>query len=145
MLNNCEPMVVLEFYCLFFRTSWGVGVLNSAIFNSFHIELSLARFWRAFGISEGGGGFEPPKLPPRYATDARRRFVQTFASYSIYVGHVSSPVTSAFGTMKVSVSGFSPICPFRRAAKYSVVVKVSDLPQFDIPSSTAIKNQEKDS
>jgi hypothetical protein len=23
---------VLEFYCLFFRTSWGFGVLNSAIF-----------------------------------------------------------------------------------------------------------------
>jgi len=38
----------------FFRTSWGVGVLNSAMFNSFHNGLSLARFWRAFGISNGG-------------------------------------------------------------------------------------------
>jgi len=36
-----------------FWTSWGVGVLNSAIFNSFQIGLSLTRFWRAFGISEG--------------------------------------------------------------------------------------------
>jgi hypothetical protein len=34
----------------FFRTSWSVGVINSAIFNSFQIGLSLARFWRAFGI-----------------------------------------------------------------------------------------------
>ena len=50
----------------FFRTSWGVGVLNSAIFNGFQIGLSLARFWKSFGISEGG--FESPKPPPRYAT-----------------------------------------------------------------------------
>ena len=41
--------------CLFFRTSWGVGALNSAILTVFTIGLSLARFWRAFGISEGGG------------------------------------------------------------------------------------------
>jgi len=34
----------------FFRTSWDIGVLNSAIFNSFQIGLILARFWRAFGI-----------------------------------------------------------------------------------------------
>jgi len=38
----------------FFLTSWGVGVLNSAIFNSFQIGLSLARFWRTFGISGAG-------------------------------------------------------------------------------------------
>ena len=31
-----------------FRTSWGVGVLNSAIFT---IGLTSARLWRAFGIS----------------------------------------------------------------------------------------------
>ena len=28
----------------YFRTSWGVGIINSAIFNSFHNRLSLARF-----------------------------------------------------------------------------------------------------
>jgi len=45
----------------FFRTSWGVGFLNSAIFNSFHN-------WVEFGtISEGlrnfgGGGVEPPSV-----------------------------------------------------------------------------------
>jgi len=39
----------------FCRTSWGVGFLNLAIFNSFQIGLSLARFWGAFGISGGGG------------------------------------------------------------------------------------------
>jgi len=48
----------------FIRISWGVGVRNSAIFNSFQIGLSLARFWRAFGISSG---FALPN-PPRYAT-----------------------------------------------------------------------------
>ena len=44
----------------FLQTSWCVGLLNSAIFNSSQIGLSLARFWRAFGIS-GGGGLSPPK------------------------------------------------------------------------------------
>ena len=53
--------MVLEFCCLFFRTSWAVGVLNSELFNSFHTGLSLAQFWRAFGIS--GGGVELPKPP----------------------------------------------------------------------------------
>ena len=35
--------VVLEFYCLFFRTSWCVRVLNSAIFFFFHN-------WVEFGV-----------------------------------------------------------------------------------------------
>ena len=50
----------------FFQTSWGVGVLNSAIFffNSFTVGLSLARFWRAIGIS-GGECLNPhPPHPP---------------------------------------------------------------------------------
>ena len=54
----------------FFRTSCGVGVLNSATFNSFH---NLAKFGiileglQNFG---GRGGFEPPPNPTplRYAT-----------------------------------------------------------------------------
>jgi len=50
----------------FFRTSWRVGVLNSAIFNRFQIGLCLTRFWRAFEIFfflGGGGVFEPPQTP----------------------------------------------------------------------------------
>jgi len=48
----------------FFRTSWGVGILNSAIFNIFHNRLNLTRAWRAFGIS-GGGGLNPQTPPLR--------------------------------------------------------------------------------
>ena len=49
----------------FSRTCWGVGVLNSAIFNSFHSRVEFGT------ISEGlrnfgGGGLRTP--PPRYAT-----------------------------------------------------------------------------
>ena len=54
----------------FFRTSWGVGVLNSAIVYSFHNRVEfgtilegLQNFW--------GGGFEPLN-PPRYATGVNR-------------------------------------------------------------------------
>jgi len=35
-VKQLQTWVVLEFYCLFSQTSWGVGTLNSAIFNSFH-------------------------------------------------------------------------------------------------------------
>ena len=55
--------MVLEFYCLF---SEHLGVLASEIqefLTVFTIELSLARFWRAFGIS-GGGGLNTPNPPP---------------------------------------------------------------------------------
>jgi len=50
-----------------FRTSWGVGVLNSAIFNSFHNRVEFGTILeglRNFGV---GVWFEPP-TPPRYAT-----------------------------------------------------------------------------
>ena len=42
----------------FSRTSWGVGILNSAIFNSFHNWVEFGTIWRAFGIL-GGGGLKP--------------------------------------------------------------------------------------
>jgi len=45
----------LEFYCLF-QTSWGFGVLNSAICNSFHNRVEFNT------ILEGLRNFNPP--PP---------------------------------------------------------------------------------
>ena len=46
----------------FIRISWGVGVLNSAIFNSFHIRAEFGT------ILEGIWNFEGVETPPRYAT-----------------------------------------------------------------------------
>jgi len=46
----------------FFRTSWGVGVLNSAIFNSFHSQVELGTILEGL---RNFGGFEPPQPPPR--------------------------------------------------------------------------------
>ena len=51
----------------FFRTSWGVGVLNSAIYNSFHNRVEFGTILRAFG-NLGGGGLKPPKPPPPPST-----------------------------------------------------------------------------
>jgi len=42
----------------FFRTSWSVGVLNSAIFNSFHNRVEFGKILkglRNFGAQGGGG------------------------------------------------------------------------------------------
>ena len=38
----------------FFRTSWGVGVLNSAIFNSFHNRVDFGTILE--GVRNFGGG-----------------------------------------------------------------------------------------
>jgi len=48
----------------FLRTSWGAGVLNSAIFNSFHNRVEFGTNMeglRNFGL---GGGVEQPNPPP---------------------------------------------------------------------------------
>jgi len=45
----------LEFYCLFFRTSSGVGVLNSAIFNTFHNRVEFGTILEGLRNFRGGG------------------------------------------------------------------------------------------
>ena len=45
----------------FFRTSWGVGVLNSAIFDSFHNRGEFVTILE--GLRIFGGGFKHPKPP----------------------------------------------------------------------------------
>ena len=53
-VKQLRTYVVLEFYCLSFRTSWCVGVLNSAFFLTvFTVGLSLARFLE--GLRNFGG------------------------------------------------------------------------------------------
>ena len=39
---------------LFFRTSWGVGFLNSAIFDSFHIRVEFGTILEGLQNLEGG-------------------------------------------------------------------------------------------
>jgi len=51
----------------FFRTYWSVGVLNSAIFNSFHNQVEFGTILEGLR-NLGGGGLNIP-TPPRYATE----------------------------------------------------------------------------
>ena len=51
----------------FFPTSWGVGVLNSAIFNSFHNRFDFGTILEGLR-NFGGGGVEPPQTPPPLGT-----------------------------------------------------------------------------
>jgi len=44
----------------FFRTSWGVGVLNSAIFNSFHNQVEFGTILEGLQNLRGGGMNPPP-------------------------------------------------------------------------------------
>jgi len=51
----------------FFRTSWGVGVLNSAILNSFHSRVEFGTILESLRNFGGGGRLNPPPRV-RYAT-----------------------------------------------------------------------------
>ena len=53
----------------FFRTSWGVGVLNSEIFNIFHYRVEFGTILEGLRNLGRGGGVDPPQTTPRYATD----------------------------------------------------------------------------
>jgi len=46
----------------FFQTSRGVGVLNSAIFNSFHNRVEFGTILEGLWNFGGGGGSTPPPL-----------------------------------------------------------------------------------
>ena len=48
----------------FFRTSWGFGVLNSAIFNIFHNRVEFGTILEGL---RNFGGFEHPNTPSRWA------------------------------------------------------------------------------
>ena len=70
----------------FFRTSWGVGVLNSAIFNNFHNRVKFGTMLeglRNFGV----GGWTPN--PPRYATVASRPILHASVRISVQIGIIS--------------------------------------------------------
>jgi len=58
----------------FFRTSWGVGFLNSAIFNSFHNRVEFGTILVDFRNFGGRGLNPPPQVPPRYATALKSKF-----------------------------------------------------------------------
>ena len=59
-VKQLRTYVDLEFYCLFFRTSLGFFILNSAIFNSFH---NRVEFGTILEVLRNFGGFELPQAP----------------------------------------------------------------------------------
>ena len=58
----------MEFYCLFSEHLRGVGVLNSAIFNSFHNRVEFGTIFEGLR-NFGGAGFEPPLGTPLVCPD----------------------------------------------------------------------------
>jgi len=59
--TGCSFRILLPF----FRTSWGVGSPNSAIFNSFHNRVEFSTILE--GLRNLGGGRVEPPNSPRYA------------------------------------------------------------------------------
>ena len=89
-VKKLRTWVVLEFYCLFFRTSWGVGVLNSTIFNSFHNRAVFGTILEGLRNFGGAGVWTPQIAPPRYATASGDTSQFTVRTES----HTSSRLTS---------------------------------------------------
>jgi len=53
-VKQLQTYVVLELYCLFFWTSWGVAILNSVILNSFHNRVEFGTILEGFRNFGGG-------------------------------------------------------------------------------------------
>ena len=80
----------------FFRTSWGVHVLNSAIFNSFHNRVEFGTILEGFR-NFGGGGVEHPK-PPRYTTVTYQPTLLSSPSSEASSSPTSQTITVFYGT-----------------------------------------------
>ena len=59
--TGCSCRILLPFL----RTTWGVGVLNSTILNSFHSQVEFGTILEGLRNFGGvGGGLNPPNAPP---------------------------------------------------------------------------------
>jgi len=54
VISNLKQLRNFRTLLPFFRTSWGVGVLNSAIFSSFHNRVEFRMIWGGLQDFEGG-------------------------------------------------------------------------------------------
>ena len=89
MANLGSFRILLPF---FFRTSWGVGVLNSAIFNSLHNRVEFGTIFG--GPSEFFWGGLNPKPPPH----GTPLLTPTHQNYSV--------LTPPTNTFRVNYRGF---------------------------------------
>jgi len=97
----------------FFRTSWVGGVLNIAIFNSFHNRVEFGTILEGhrnfFFFFWGGGGFEHPQTPPTLRTPLLPAY--TVTTPLVYRHVLTSPAKSA------SANAFNPL--LRLPASYT--------------------------
>ena len=97
----------------FLRTSWGVGFLNSAIFNSFHNRVEFGTILEGFGISGRGVVWTPqtplgtPLLSALFKTLSLKQHVSTSVCHlqvfwncnrlSVFVCYSCSPSCACLG------------------------------------------------
>ena len=60
-VKQLQTYIVFGILLPLFRTSWGVGILNSAIFSNFHNRVEFGMILE--GLQNFGGGFETLKTP----------------------------------------------------------------------------------
>jgi len=77
----------------FFRTSWGVGFLNSAIFNSFHNQVEFDTISEGLWNLGGGGGwaFQPPPPGTLLISCVTSHQYLVILIYCVHVTEMSSP------------------------------------------------------
>ena len=124
----------------FFRTSWGVGVLNSAIFNSF---TQFGWVWNDFGGASEfrGGGVEPPTLTSLVRHWNHWMLLDTFVARS---AKRSQPVCISLGRACTPARGrgmkrsLSVAVMRRRMACWPVAVRSSAAQLFYLGLATLI-------
>jgi hypothetical protein len=105
----------------FFRTYWGVGGLNSAIFNHFHNRVEFGTILEGLRNSRRGGGVNTP--PPR-RTRAMSFLQQTSKTNQFWLRHITQAwVMHIFSIISIILLPkflLLPLFAFRRSCNPSI-------------------------
>ena len=82
----------------FFRISWGVGILTSAIFNSIHSRLEFDTILEGLQNFRGGGGFEPPPPLVRHWCSTYNLCSPTYHCFGDSLIHEANTIQCCIGT-----------------------------------------------
>ena len=101
----------------FFRTSWGAGVLNSAIFNSFHNRVEFGTILEG-PRNFGRGGLTAPKPPCPLGTPLSRLSLLTFDypcsdAPPVHYWERSASILPLISTVKVHVDKIPAVMKIR--------------------------------
>ena len=117
MQNNCDPTVVLEFYCHFSELLWVLASKIQQFLTVFTIWLNLAKLLEGPSEFLGGGWcLNPPSLHPRNSEGLPKSCQIHPVVKTVKNCRIQDAKTTKFSEKLQEISAFlTPFCPLRTA------------------------------